>query len=165
MRELLDNAIDAGASSIDVPWRQEARGASASWTTAPGMDSEDLSLAWQPHATSKIESEDDLLRVTSLGFRGEALSQHCAVQQAFHHQLPRGEPMRRTGSRSTGDSRVAFEVAQGRPGTVVDVSELFFNYPARKKFLRSISAESGLCRSIFMDRAAAHPGIAFRLIN
>src|SRR5208283_976864 len=64
-----------------------------------------------------------------------------------------------------GGKRVSLEKTQGRKGTVVDVAELFFNYPARKKFLRSASAESGLCRSIFVDRAAAHPGVAFRLFS
>jgi len=64
-----------------------------------------------------------------------------------------------------GGRLVVIEESQGRRGTVADVSELFFNYPARRKFLRSASAESGLCRAVFADRAAAHPAVAFRLFS
>ena len=129
-----------------------------------GMSEEDLSLCWQPHATSKIETEDDLLTASSLGFRGEALSSialcsrlvmvSCNEEGAAAHRLE-----------VLGGRLSALEKSQGRRGTVVDVSELFFNYPARRKFLRSASSESGLCRSIFVDRAAAHPALSFRLFS
>ncbi len=164
VRELLDNAIDAGASTIDV--YLEAGGLSRIRVVddGAGMDEEDLSLCWQPHATSKIETEDDLLTASSLGFRGEALSSvalcsrlvmvSCSQEGAAAHRLE-----------VFGGKLAALDKSQGRRGTVVDVSELFFNYPARRKFLRSASAESGLCRSIFVDRAAAHPAIAFRLFS
>ncbi len=164
VRELLDNAIDAGARSIDV--YLEAGGLSRIRVVddGAGMVEEDLALCWQPHATSKIETEDDLLTASSLGFRGEALSSvalcsrlvmvSCSQENAAAHRLE-----------VAGGRLVALEKSQGRRGTTVDVSELFFNYPARKKFLRSASAESGLCRSIFVDRAAAHPALAFRLFS
>jgi DNA mismatch repair protein MutL len=164
VRELLDNAIDAGAGAIDV--HLEAGGLSRVRVVddGAGMDRDDLEVCWQPHATSKIESEDDLLRVTSLGFRGEALSS-IAVCSRLVVVSSQGteEPAHRL--EVVGGRRQALEAFQGRPGTIVDVSELFFNYPARKKFLRSVSAESGLCRGIFIDRAAAHPDIAFRLFT
>jgi len=164
VRELLDNALDAGARAIDV--YLEAGGLSRIRVVddGAGMDKEDLSLCWQPHATSKIETEDDLLTATSLGFRGEALSSvalcsrlvmvSCSQEGAAAHRLE-----------VLGGRLVALDTSQGRRGTVVDVAELFFNYPARKKFLRGASSESGLCRSIFVDRAAAHPAVAFRLFS
>jgi DNA mismatch repair protein MutL len=164
VRELLDNAIDAGARAIDV--HLEAGGLSRVRVVddGAGMGRDDLEVCWQPHATSKIESEDDLLRVTSLGFRGEALSS-IAVCSRLVVVSSQGtdEPAHRL--EVVGGQKRALEACQGRKGTIVDVSELFFNYPARKKFLRSVSAESGLCRGIFVDRAAAHPDIAFRLFT
>jgi DNA mismatch repair protein MutL len=162
VRELLDNAIDAGSLAIDV--HLEAGGLSRVRVVddGAGMPPDDLALCWQPHATSKIETEDDLLRVSSLGFRGEALSSIAVCSRIEVVSCPGGnEPAHRLEVR--GGRQVGMEVCQGRKGTVVDVTELFYNYPARKKFLRSVSAESGLCRAVFIDRAVAHPGIAFRL--
>lgn len=162
VRELLDNAIDAGSLAIDV--YLEAGGLSRVRIVddGAGMPPDDLALCWQPHATSKIETEDDLLRVSSLGFRGEALSSIAVCSRLEVVSCPGGnEPAHRLEVR--GGRQVSMEVCQGRKGTAVDVTELFYNYPARKKFLRSVSAESGLCRSTFIDRAVAHPGIAFRL--
>jgi DNA mismatch repair protein MutL len=105
-----------------------------------------------------------LLTASSLGFRGEALSSvalcsrlvmvSCNQEGAAAHRLE-----------VFGGKLVALDKSQGRRGTVVDVAELFFNYPARRKFLRSASSESGLCRAIFVDRAVAHPAVAFRLFS
>ncbi len=163
VRELLDNAIDAGSRAVDV--HLEAGGLSRVRVVddGAGMPPDDLALCWQPHATSKIETEDDLLRVSSLGFRGEALSSIAVCSRLEVVSCPGGdEPAHRLEVR--GGRQVRMEACQGRKGTVVDVTELFYNYPARKKFLRSVSAESGLCRAMFIDRAVAHPGIAFRLV-
>jgi DNA mismatch repair protein MutL len=164
VRELLDNAIDAGARAIDV--HLEAGGLSRVRVVddGAGMSRADMEVCWQPHATSKIETEDDLLLVTSLGFRGEALSS-IAVCSRLVVVSCQGAEEPACRLEVVGGSLRSLEASQGRPGTVVDVSELFFNYPARKKFLRSVSSESGLCRSVFVDRAAAHPAIAFRLFT
>ena len=162
VRELLDNAIDAGAGAIDI--HLEAGGLSRVRVVddGAGMPPDDLALCWQPHATSKIETEDDLLRVTSLGFRGEALSSIAVCSRLEVVSCTGGkEPAHCLEVR--GGRQVSMEACQGRKGTIVDVTELFYNYPARKKFLRSVSAETGLCRAVFIDRAVAHPGTAFRL--
>jgi len=161
VRELLDNSLDAGAASIDV--HLEAGGIERVRVVddGAGMDRDDLARSWLPHATSKIETEEDLLEVTSLGFRGEALSSMAAASRLEIVSSPAGGVPHRLVAR--GGRQELLEPCQGRPGTVVDVSELFFNYPARKKFLRSASAEAGLCRSIVLDRASAFPGVAFRL--
>jgi DNA mismatch repair protein MutL len=164
VRELLDNAIDAGATSIEVSLEAGGAGRVRVVDNGAGMSPEDLALAWQPHATSKIDSEDDLLTVTSLGFRGEALSSIalCSRLSITSSQGGDAAPHR---VEVHGGRQVAFEASLGRTGTIVDVSELFFNYPARRKFLRAASAESALCRSVFVDRAVAWPGITFRLVT
>jgi DNA mismatch repair protein MutL len=162
VRELLDNAIDSGAKAIDVHIEAGGLGRVRVVDDGAGMDREDLALCWKPHATSKIETEDDLLRVSSLGFRGEALSSIAVCSRLVIVSSQGGEePAHRLEVQ--GGQGGAPQPCQGRKGTVVDVAELFFNYPARKKFLRSASAESGLCRSIFIDRAIAFPAVAFRL--
>ncbi len=162
VRELLDNALDAGSRSVDVYLEQGGLTRVRVVDDGQGMPAEDLELCWQPHATSKIETEDDLLTVSSLGFRGEALS---SIALCSHLVIvsctDAASPAERLEVR--GGKLVAMEQSQGRRGTTVDVSELFFNYPARRKFLRSPSAESGLCRAILVDRAASHPDTSFRL--
>jgi DNA mismatch repair protein MutL len=164
VRELLDNAIDAGARSVDVYLEGGGLTRVRVVDDGAGMGSGDLALCGQPHATSKIETEDDLLRATSLGFRGEALSSIALCSRLVMVSCSdAGGPAHRLEVQ--GGQRIALEPGQGRRGTVVDVSELFFNYPARRKFLKSASAEAGLCRSIFVDRAAAHPEISFRLFS
>jgi len=164
VRELLDNAIDSGARSVDVYLEGGGLTRVRVVDDGAGMGSDDLALCGQPHATSKIETEDDLLRATSLGFRGEALSSIALCSRLVMVSCgDAGEPAHRLEVQ--GGRRIALEPAQGRKGTVVDVSELFFNYPARKKFLKSASAEAGLCRSIVVDRAAAHPELSFRLFS
>jgi DNA mismatch repair protein MutL len=164
VRELLDNAIDARAGSVDVYLEGGGLARIRVVDDGAGMGRDDLALCGQPHATSKIETEDDLLRATSLGFRGEALSSIALCSRLVMVSCSdAGAPAHRLEVH--GGKKMALEPAQGRRGTIVDVSELFFNYPARKKFLKSASAEAGLCRSIFVDRAAAHPEIAFRLFS
>jgi DNA mismatch repair protein MutL len=162
VRELLDNALDAGARAVDVHLEAGGLGRVRVVDDGAGMGPEDLSLCWQPHATSKIETEDDLMRVSSLGFRGEALSSIALCSRLVVTSCQGGG---RLAHRLAvhGGRQIALEACQGRQGTSVDVSELFFNYPARRKFLRSASAESGLCRSIFVDRAVSHPEVSFRL--
>jgi DNA mismatch repair protein MutL len=161
VRELLDNALDAGSGAIDVHVRSGGLDGVRVVDDGAGMDRDDLGRCWLPHATSKIETEDDLLEVTSLGFRGEALSSVATAARLEIVSCPPGGVPHRLVVR--GGRQEALEPCQGRPGTVVDVTELFYNYPARKRFLRSPSAEAGLCRAIFLDRASAFPSVAFRL--
>jgi len=164
VRELLDNAIDSGASSIDV--FLDAGGLSRVRVVddGEGMSREDLEVCWKAHATSKIESEDDLLRVSTLGFRGEALSSIAVCSRLSIVSSPAADqPAHKL--EVLGGALQGLSACQGRKGTVVDVGELFYNFPARKKFLRSASAESSLCRTVFTDRAVAHPTVAFRLFT
>jgi DNA mismatch repair protein MutL len=164
VRELLDNAIDSGASSIEVYLESGGLSRVRVVDDGAGMSREDLEVCWKPHATSKIESEDDLVRVSTLGFRGEALSS-IAVCSRLVITSSQAEDQPACRLSVLGGALQGLEACQGRKGTVVDVGELFYNFPARRKFLKSASAESALCRSVFTDRAVSHPSIAFRLFT
>ncbi|HET6449798.1 MAG TPA: DNA mismatch repair endonuclease MutL [Spirochaetia bacterium] len=164
VRELLDNALDAHAATVDVYLEQGGLARIRVVDDGDGMGREDLELSWRPHATSKIETEDDLLRVSSLGFRGEALSSIALCSRLLITSSTDADaPAWRLEAQ--GGRQLALEATRGRRGTSVEVEELFFNFPARKKFLKSASAESGLCRSVFVDRAVAYPRVAFRLFS
>lgn len=161
LRELVDNAIDSGASEIAARIEEGGIGLIRVTDDGEGMDREDLELATLPHATSKIRSADDLLRARTLGFRGEALSSIAAAAELEIVSM-------RAGSRSAyrlrsrPGSPATVEPAAGRKGTTVSVSELFANFPARRQFLKRAQAEATLCRQVIEDKAASHPGIAFR---
>ena len=167
LRELLDNAIDAGASSIECAIEGGGQARIRVADDGEGMAREDLSLCWQRHATSKIQDEQDLYRVHTLGFRGEALASVAACARLSIVSRPRlpaggGEPAPAFRLVVAGGRELLLEEYQGPPGTVVDVADLFFNLPARRRFLKSPSAESALCRQALLEKALPHPGIAFR---
>jgi len=161
LRELLDNAIDSGASEIAVRIEEGGIGLMAVVDDGSGMDASDLELACLPHATSKIASADDLLRAKSLGFRGEALASIAAVARldivskdeasASAHRLV-----------SQPGSAPRIEACAGRRGTSVTATALFQDFPARRQFLKRPKAEAALCRQAFEDKALAHPSIGFR---
>ncbi len=164
VRELLDNSVDSGAASIDVFLEAGGLARVRVVDDGAGMSREDLQVCWKPHATSKIESEDDLLRVSTLGFRGEALSSIAICSRLSITSCPAADqPAYRL--EVLGGALQGGEACPGRKGTVVDVAELFYNFPARRKFLRSASAESAMCRAVFVDRAVSHPAVSFRLFN
>jgi DNA mismatch repair protein MutL len=167
VRELLDNAMDAGAGNIDVYIENGGLTRVRVVDDGAGMEAADLELCFRPHATSKIETEDDLLTVTSLGFRGEALSSIAIAARLEVVSARAPGPTPETAHRLIvrGGKLLDFDACQGRPGTTADVSELFFDFPARKKFLRSASAESALCRTVFNDRATAFPEVGFRFFT
>ncbi|MFC7363822.1 MULTISPECIES: DNA mismatch repair endonuclease MutL [Bhargavaea] len=163
VKELVENAIDAGGTSIEV--RLEEAGLSSIRVTdnGKGMDTEDALLCFSRHATSKIGNEHDLFRIRTLGFRGEALASIAAVSKV-DMQTSDGE----SGGcriRIEGTRLVEQEPAAYRRGTDITVSQLFFNTPARLKYMKTIQTELG--HSIdFMNRAAlSHPDIAFRLVH
>ena len=162
LKELLENSLDAGATRIDVRLEEGGMGLIRVEDNGCGMGPEDLPLSLARHATSKIGSLDDLERVASLGFRGEALASMAAVARL------------RLASR-TRDEAHAWEVAceggrlgEVRPsalegGSVVSVAELFFNTPARRKFLRSAATEYGHCAEVWRRLALASPQVRWTL--
>lgn len=170
IRELLDNSIDAGADSVDVYIEGGGIARITVVDNGAGMSREDLELCSQRHATSKIREEGDLYRVRTLGFRGEALASvaACARLEIVSRQgagQTAGQGAEQAPAcrlRVEGGKRRGLAPWRGNPGTVVTVSDLFFNLPVRRKFLKSTAAETGMCRQTFVEKAAAFPGISFR---
>jgi len=163
VRELLDNALDAGARNIQVRLSRGGTEKIRVVDDGDGMVREDLDLCWLAHATSKIESEDDLLNARSLGFRGEALASIATVSRLEIVSNP-GEAREEQAGRLLvhGGRKIALEPWRGPKGTSVEVAELFYSLPARKKFLKSAGAETSMCRLVVLDRALAFPEVAFR---
>ncbi len=164
VRELLDNSIDAGAREISVHVDGGGIERIRVIDDGAGMTREDLGLCWLPHATSKIETEEDLHRVRSLGFRGEALAGIATASRVEIVSRLR-EPADAGAHRLVihGGELRSLEPAAGNPGTVVEAADLFYAIPARRKFLKRESAETSACRQIFLEKACAFPGTSFKL--
>ena len=161
LRELLDNAIDSGATEISARIEEGGIGLIRVSDDGSGMDLADLELALFPHATSKISSADDLLTARSLGFRGEALASMAAAAVVEIVSKDEGSPAaHRLVSRPL--SARSMEACAGKRGTSVSLSGLFKDFPARRQFLKRPQAEAALCRQVFEDKAAAHPALGLR---
>ena len=163
VRELLDNALDAGADEITVSLLGGGVNEVRITDNGCGMSAEDLELCWLAHATSKITSVEDLESAGTLGFRGEALASLAACSRLeMVSSRKEGEAY---GLEVHGGKKVFFGQKPGGLGTVVSVRDLFFNLPARRRFLKTSRAESGLCRRVFLEKAAAHPERTFRFFS
>jgi len=164
VKELLDNALDAGASRIAVTIEQGGRDFIRVSDDGSGMSRDDLRLAVTAHATSKLASEEDLYNVTTMGFRGEALASISAVAKLHVTSRTRGA-VEGFEIRATGEKIEPVQPAACAEGTAVSVRDLFFNVPARRKFLRSPSAESGHINEQITRAALANPHITFEVRN
>lgn len=161
VKELVENALDAGATRIEVTLKAGGKTLIAVEDNGKGMDAEDLALAVERHATSKLPS-DDLFNVQFLGFRGEALPSIASVAK-----------MKITTRQESAENGWELEIKGGakgevRPcsrarGTRIEVRDLFFATPARLKFLKADSAEAGACADIISRIALANPEVAFYL--
>jgi len=160
LRELMDNAIDAGATEIKVSISGGGIDAITVIDNGCGMPREDLEVCIVEHSTSKIEKADDLLTARTLGFRGEALASMAAVARI---ELLSRETSSDSGWRLRKEPGKSLSLAQSaaRPGTSVLLKGLFESFPARRQFLKRASAEANLCRQTFMERALANPSISF----
>lgn len=163
VKELTENAIDAGAAAITVEIEQGGIAMIRVTDNGGGISSEDLHNAFLRHSTSKISEANDLLTVASLGFRGEALSSIAAVSRTemitrTHNSL--------VGSRYVieGGQELSLEEAGAPEGTTIIVRDLFYNTPARKKFLKSPQTEGGYISDMVSKLALSRPDISFRLI-
>jgi DNA mismatch repair protein MutL len=162
LKELLENSLDAGASGIDVTLEAGGTKRVQVDDDGAGVAREDLSLALARHATSKIASLADLESVSTLGFRGEALASIASVARLELLSRARGDTHAWSVS-AEGGSPAEPRPAARAPGTTVTVADLYFNTPARRKFLRSESTEFGHCDEAFRRVALAHPELAFTL--
>ena len=163
-KELVENAIDAGARRIEMDVEAGGRRLLRVTDDAEGMTRDDAVLAFERHATSKISSADDLVAIRSLGFRGEALASIAAVARVELITKHESEPHATRVVIEAGRMRDVLPAA--RPaGSTITVRDLFFNVPARKKFLRSEATESFHLTNLITHYALAHPEIAFALTN
>ncbi|MBI3722180.1 MAG: DNA mismatch repair endonuclease MutL, partial [Fimbriimonas ginsengisoli] len=163
LKELLENAIDAGARRIEVELRDSGRTLIRVSDDGEGMSLEDARSAIQRHATSKIRSAEDLRAVRTLGFRGEALPSIASVSRLT---LSTGtSDGLRSVLRVEGSSVLEPEAASGPRGAEVRVEDLFYNTPARLKFLKSDTTELGACFEALSRTALAYPEIAFTLTH
>lgn len=163
VKELVENSIDAGASQIAVEIRNAGKKLIRVVDNGSGMNKDDAKLAFERHATSKISSAEDLFAIHTLGFRGEALPSIASVSKL---QL-----VTRTGDSLSGikiemDSGKLIGITDaGAPiGTTISIHDLFFNTPARLKFLKSDFTEISQITTIVTHLALAYPGISFRLL-
>jgi DNA mismatch repair protein MutL len=164
VRELLDNSIDAGARTIRVEIRGGGRDLIRVIDDGCGVDRDEMPRAFLRHATSKIRTADDLWTVKTLGFRGEALFSVAAVSRVSFLSRPQGSQAGYELALEGG--QIASEGPRGAPyGTIVTVRDLFYNLPARLKFLKSQQAEAAHITALMQQYALAHPGIRFSLTN
>ncbi len=161
LRELLDNALDSGASSIEAEIEEGGIGKIRVVDNGCGMSAEDLELSILPHATSKIETADDLLSARTLGFRGEALASIAACAKLIISTKAASEAAGARLSIEPG-AKPHIEAAAVNNGTQVETRGLFDNFPARRQFLKRPQTEAALCKQVFIDKALAHPETAFR---
>jgi DNA mismatch repair protein MutL len=164
VKELLENSLDAGAERVEIHIEAGGRRLIRVEDDGMGMTRDDAMLAFERHATSKIRSVEDLFEVTTLGFRGEALPSIASVSrltlETRHASQAAGTQLEFHGGRL----RDVKDIARP-PGTRIEARDLFYNTPARRKFLKSESTELGHITSLVTHYALAHPERTFRLAS
>ncbi|MBO4640475.1 MAG: DNA mismatch repair endonuclease MutL [Treponema sp.] len=158
VRELIDNAIDSGATQITVEITGGGIEKIRVIDDGCGLTKEDLQNCARPHATSKISTEVDLMNLSTLGFRGEALASIAAVARL---SITSGGFKMRA---SITEDHIIESVAVTK-GTIVQSEGLFENFPARRQFLKRAATEGLMCRNTFVEKAVSRPDIAFRFIS
>ena len=163
VKELVENAIDAGATQITVEIKEGGIGYIRITDNGSGMEKDDIPVAFLRHSTSKIRSADDLLGVSSLGFRGEALSSISAVAMV---ELITKTKENELGSRCCieGGVQKSLEEIGAPDGTTFIIRNLFYNTPARKKFLKSEMSEASAIHELMTHLAMSHPEVGFKVL-
>lgn len=164
VKELAENAIDAGANTVTVEIEDGGITLIRITDNGCGIPKEDIRNAFLRHSTSKIRCVEDLSRITSLGFRGEALSSIAAVTKVELVTKPKEETF---GVRYVieGGREISMEETGAADGTTFAVRQLFYNVPARRKFLKTAMTEAGHVQDLLMRLALSHPEVAFRFLN
>ena len=163
VKELVENAIDAGATQITVEIKEGGIGYIRITDNGSGMEKDDIPVAFLRHSTSKIRSADDLLGVSSLGFRGEALSSISAVAMV---ELITKTKENALGNRCCieGGVQKSLEEIGAPDGTTFIIRNLFYNTPARKKFLKSEMSEASAIHELMTHLAMSHPEVGFKVL-
>jgi DNA mismatch repair protein MutL len=164
VKELVENSLDAGATNIEVAIYEGGTEFIRVRDNGSGMTEANAKLAVLRHATSKIRSAQDLLSLHTLGFRGEALPSIASVSKFSLVTRPINEEFA-TSITISGDSKPEIGSAGGSVGTTVTVKDLFFNVPARRKFLRTINTEGRYINDIISKLALSRPDVHFTLLN
>ncbi len=164
VKELVENSVDSGANAITVEIKGGAIDLIRVTDNGCGIDPSDMKTAFLRHATSKIDTAQDLEHIETLGFRGEALASICAVSETEMITCLEGSL---TGNRLfiRGGEEISFEEVGAPKGTTMIVRNLFFNTPARKKFLKTPSTETSYIVEMMEKMALSHPDISFQLIT
>src|SRR5688572_6491661 len=160
VKELVENALDAGATRIVVELEEGGVKLVRVTDDGGGLHADDLALAFEPHATSKLADASDLEHIATLGFRGEALASIASVARCRLLSRTRAAE---TGTEITvhGGQLAPAREAGGPLGTSIEVRDLFFNTPARRRFLRTTATELGRCLDVVQRLALASPGVGF----
>ena len=164
VKELVENSVDSGARAITVEIKGGGIDLIRVTDNGCGIDPSDMKTAFLRHATSKIDTAQDLEHIETLGFRGEALASICAVSETEMITCLEGSL---TGNRLfiRGGEEISFEEVGAPKGTTMIVRNLFFNTPARKKFLKTPSTETSYIVEMMEKMALSHPDISFQLIT
>lgn len=162
VKELVENAIDAGSTAIEVLLVEAGLTSIQIIDNGAGMDADDALLSFSRHATSKIANEHDLFRIRTLGFRGEALASIASVSKVTLHTSngASGTFVQMEGGRLTEQRAGSL-----RKGTDIKINQLFFNTPARLKYMKTLQTELGHTIDLLNRFALSYPGIAFKLMH
>ncbi|MCA1964334.1 MAG: DNA mismatch repair endonuclease MutL, partial [Prosthecobacter sp.] len=164
IRELVENSLDAGAAHVTVEVQKGGGSLIRVADDGCGMSREDALLSIERHATSKIRTKEDLAAILTFGFRGEALPSIASVSR-FKLATREKDALSGTFVEVHGGKLVTVGEHGGAPGTIIEARSLFYNVPARRKFLRSEATENAHVEQQFMIHAVAHPGVGFTLVR
>ena len=163
VKELVENSIDSGATSLVIEIEKAGRKLIAVTDNGSGMDEDDALMCLEPHATSKIKSAEDIDNIMTLGFRGEAVPSIASISR-FTLTTRMHESLEGFSVSVRGGKILEAEPAGCAPGTRIEIRDLFFNVPARKKFLRSDATEERHIQETLYMLSLPYPGISFELI-
>lgn len=163
VKELVENSIDAGATNIIIKIYDGGKRKISISDNGSGINREDVNLAFIKHSTSKIENVDDLYRIHTMGFRGEALASIKAISNVTLISKTKDEEIGSKISFFNGNKRI--ENISTNKGTSIIVEDIFYNIPARKKFLKKDTYESNLINDLLYRLAIANPSIGFKYMN
>ena len=162
VKELIENAIDAGANEITIIIKEGGKNLIEVRDNGRGIDSKDIPLAIKRHSTSKIHTEDDLTDINTMGFRGEALYSIASVSRfSILSRTADNDIALKLSTDGDVDTVNLSEELLARPGTIIRVQDIFFNFVVRRKFLKKAHVEQGYIHDIIAQYTVAYPGISF----